>query len=275
MIYNNRNYPHPVLGNADDFSSDSLSIELKISSNGTLIEITPIFVLNSDALNKLIFDGSATYLSHIYCRGTLYREVFKTQKSLSDSLSIPAHKLNGEVEIDFFICANKNIENYNSKDFNPEYGNVSFEVEKGDIVAYAGKGKFHANKLPEELKSISALMNIDCSNKNKEPMYLDYSGQKITIMLSIEDYTNYKLLKNNSQYFGVVLSSIVLPSLIEALYFLEDETSLEYSQNAWYKALKEFKDNSKQPEPLRIAQKILDNPINKCLEHLTIDKEYE
>lgn len=275
MIYNNRNYPHPVLGNADDFGSDSLSIDLKISSNGTSIEITPIFVLNCDALNKLISDGSATYLSHVYCRGTLYREVFKTQKSLSDSLIIPSHRLNGEVEIDFFICANKNIENYKSKDFNPEYGDVSFEVERGDIVAYAGKGKFHANKLPEELKSISALMNIDCSNKNKEPMFLEYSGQKITIMLSIEDYTNYKLLKNNAQYFGVVLSSIVLPALIEALYYLDEEESDEYSSNAWYKALKEFKDNSKHPDPLRIGQKILDNPINNCLEHLTIDEVYE
>lgn len=275
MIYNNRSYPHPVLGIGDDFITSSLNVDLKISSNGDQIEITPIFVLSNNDLSEFVANGIGTYISHIYCRGTLYREVFKTQKSLSEPIIIPAPKLNGEVEIDFFICANKKFNRYRSSYFNPEYGNTEFEIDKGDVFAYAGKGKFFANKSPEELKSISALINIDCCNKSKESMYLDYSGEKLTIMLSIEDYSNYKLLKNNSQYFGVILSALVLPTLIEALYFLDDEISKDFSANAWYKALKEYRDKAKFPDPLRIAQNILENPINKCFEQLTIDEAYE
>jgi len=276
MIYNNRNYPHPVLGIGDDFINGNLNVDLKVSSNGVQIEIIPIFVLSNADLNEFIATGTATYISHIYCRGTLYREVFKTQKSLSEPIMIPAQKLNGEVEIDFFICASRKVDKYKSRDFNPDYGNTEFEIDRGDVFAYAGKGKFYANKSPEELKSISALMNIDCSNKNKEPMYLDYSGEKITLMLSIEDYSNYKLIKGNPQYHGVILSSLVLPALIEALYFLEDETSKDYEVHAWYKALKEYKDKTKKyPDPLRMAQNIIDNPINKCFEQLTIDEAYE
>jgi len=275
MIYNNRNYPHPVLGIGDDFIDSNINVDLKISSDGLRIEITPIFILNNKELNDIILKGIATYISHIYCRGTLYREVFRTQRSLSEPIIIQAEKLNGEVEIDFFICAHKKIDNYKSIAFNSEYTHTEFQIDRGDIIAYAGKGKFYANKVPEELKSISALMNIDCSNKSKEPMYLDYSGEKITIMLSIEDYNNYKLIKSNPQYYGVILSSLVLPALIEALYFLEDETSKDFKVNAWYKALKDYKDKAKYPEPLRIAQNILDKPINKCFEQLTIDEAYE
>lgn len=275
MIYNNRNYPHPVLGIGDDFAKGNINVDLKISSNGSQIEITPIFILENTALSSAILNTKATYISHIYCRGSLYREIFKSQKSLSEPIIIPAEKLNGEVEMDFFICAIQNFDNYKSVDFNPEYGNIDFQIERGDVIAYAGKGKFYANKSPEELKSISALMNIDCSNKNKEVMYLDYSGEKITIMLSIEDYNNYKLIKTNSRYHGLLLSSIVLPALIESLYFLDDDTSKDYKENAWYKALKDYKDKAKNPEPLRVAQNILDSPINKCFEQLTIDEAYE
>ncbi len=275
MIYNNRSYPHPVLGIGDDFIKSNLDVDLKISSNGVQIEIVPIFVLSNTDLSEFIANGAATYMSHIYCRGTLYREVFKTQKSLSEPIIIPAHKLNGEVEIDFFVCASKKINKYKCIDFNSDYGSTVFEIDRGDVFAYAGKGKFYANKSPEELKSISALMNIDCSSKSKEPMYLDYAGEKITLMLSIEDYGNYKLIKGNPQYYGVILSSLVLSALIEALYFLEDDSSKEFEVNAWYKTLRAYKDKAKYPDPLRMAQNILDNPINKCFEQLTIDEGYE
>ncbi len=275
MIYNNRNYPHPVLGVGDDFINSSIQVDLKVSSSGKLIEITPIFILDNKELAILILESSVCYISHIYCRGTLYREIFRTHKSLSESIHIPAEKLNGEVEIDFFICASKAFENYQSLSFNPEYGNLKFSIDKSDIIAYAGKGKFYANKVPEELKAISALMNIDCSNKHKEPMYLEYEGEKITIMLSIEDYSNYKLLKNNKQFFGVILSSLVLPSLIEAFHFLEDDTAKDFQENAWYKALNAYRKNPKYSGPFRAAQMILDNPLNKCFELLTIEEDYE
>jgi len=37
MIYNNRSYPHPVLGIGDDFITSNVIVDLKISSNGTQI----------------------------------------------------------------------------------------------------------------------------------------------------------------------------------------------------------------------------------------------
>lgn len=272
MIYNNRNYPHPVLGIGTDFVNSNISVELIVSSNSKNIEISPVFILNNKDLTELISKNTASYISHIYCRGTLYREVFKSQKSLAEQIILPAEKLNGEVEVDFFICASSKIDSFSSSEFNPEYGNQKFSIDKGEIIAYAGKGKFFANKVPDELKAISSMMNIDCSNKSKNPMYLDFSGQKITIMLSIEDYKNYKLLKNNRQHLGVILSSLVLPSLIESFHYLEDETSKDYKENAWYKSLSEFKNNPKYSGPFKTAQMILDNPLNKCFELLTIEE---
>lgn len=276
MLYNNRNYPHPVLGIEGDYLNSKLQVELKVSSKIDFIEITPVFILENNDINNLIKQGLATYLSHVYCRGTLYREVFTTPKSLSDPILIPSTKLNGEVEIDFFICASKSITTYKSPSFNPDYNQTAFDLDKSDIMAYAGKGKFYANKRPQELKAISALMNIDCTGENKSPMYLDYSGEKITIMLCIEDYSNYRIFKGNKQFFGLILSSMVFPALLEALHFLNDPTAKDYSENKWYKSLKEIMDSSKKhPEPIRIAQNILDQPLNRCFESLNLDSDYE
>lgn len=272
MIYNNRNYPHPVLGIGSDFSDGNIKVELKVSSSGSHIEISPVFWLENQKLSNLISTNAACYVSHVYCRGTLYREVFLSSKSLSEQILIPSDQLNGEVEIDFFICATSNIENYSNTSFNNDYNNHVFNIDKSEVMAYAGKGKFFANKVPEELRAISSLMNIDCNNKNKSPMYLDYSGQKITIMLSIEDYHNYKLLKNNRQHLGVILSSLVLPSLIEAFHFLDDDTSRDFKENAWHKTLSEFRDDPKYQGAFRASQMILDNPLNKCFELLTIEE---
>ncbi|MBI2966705.1 MAG: hypothetical protein HYY40_02695 [Bacteroidetes bacterium] len=266
MLYNNRLYPHPVLGIGDDVSG-LIEIELRVSSSGKEIEISPTFKIVNDVLQNLVEKKQAMLVSHLYCRGTMYREVFKSEKNITDAIKINSYKLNGEVEIDFFICANENITRYSNKDFNSDYSGYSFSVDRGDILAYAGKGRFYANKSPEELKSISALMNIDTTGKNNHPMYNEYSGEKITIMLCQEDYENYQIVKKGI-WVNLLLSSIVLPALIEALHFISSDEAKDYADKRWYKVLSDIKDKSKDRTDIERAQRILDHPNNRSFNTL-------
>jgi hypothetical protein len=275
MIYNNRNYPHPILGVNDDFITSSISVELSISSDKEIIEIRPLFILANQDLRGFIDQTKASYVSHVYCRGTMFREIFKTNQSLSEPIRIASSKLNGEVEIDFFICADQKIANYKSEQFNPEYGTASFSLEKADIIAFAGKGKFYANKSPEELKAISSIMNVLCTQKSNKPMFLDYVGNRISIMLCKEDYNNYKLLKNNPNCFGLILSSMVLPALIEALHFLGNEEAEELKEKPWYKILNGIKEKSQGISCLQIAQNILEMPLKRTLDSLMLNENYD
>lgn len=262
MLYNNRLYPHPVLGVSDDVAG-SLEVELRVASSGKEIEISPAFRVVNDALQFLIDKKKAMFVSHLYCRGTMYREVFKSEKNIARTIRINSHKLNGQVEIDFFICANENITNYSNKDFNSDYSGYSFSVDKGDILAYAGKGKFYANKSPEELRSISALMNISTTERNNHPMYNDYTGDKITIMLCQQDYENYQIVKRSVLWVNILLSCIVLPALIEALHYISTVEANDYSDKQWHKVLTEIKDKSKDNTEIEMAQRILDQPNNR------------
>ncbi len=275
MIYNNRNYPHPILGLNDDFIASSITVELSISSNKEIIEIRPLFGLDNQDIRNLIDETKASYVSHVYCRGTMFREIFKTKNNLSEPIKINSSKLNGEVEIDFFICSDQKISNYRSDQFNSEYEKSAFSLEKADIIAFAGKGKFFANKSPEELKAISSIMNVLCTQKSNKAMFLDYVGNRISLMLCKEDYNNYKLLKTNPRCFGFILSSMVLPALIEALHFLDNEESEEFKEKPWYKILKDVKDKSQGLSSLEIAQNILERPLKRTLDSLMLNENYD
>jgi hypothetical protein len=274
MLYNNRIYPHPVLGINDDFTDSTISVDLSVSSDRNTIEMRPMFILDNQDIRKLIDQKHFYFVSHVYCRGTMFRETFKSSNNLSEPIKIPSHKLNGDVEIDFFICSDQKITEYKSNNFNQEYGKSSFQLDKGEVVAYAGKAKFFANKSSEELKAISSIMNVLCTQKSDKPMFLDYIGNRIAIMLCKEDYNNYKLLRNNPRCFGIILSSLVLPALIEALHFLEKEEAQEFIEKPWFKLLSEIKKKS-NGSCLEIAQNILEKPIRRTLNSLMLNEGYE
>jgi len=259
MKYNNRNFPHPVLGISDDILAD-FTAELIYKSDKDNIILTPAFKITDDSILALIKKGSAYFLTQVYCSGTMYREVFKTKSTLPDPIRIPSYKLRGEVEVHFFVCAAASISEFFSKNFNPEYVKSKFPIEPCDVLAYAGKAKFIANKTPEELKSVSSLIRIKNSQKSDHPMWNEYDGEKIEIMLCDEDYTNYQLVLKNRVFNNLLHSSIVLPALIDALYFIDMPEAKDFIQKRWFKALKDYKTRSKTPDCFKIAQTILDQP---------------
>jgi len=277
MRYNNRLFPHPVLGIEDDVIGE-FSAELTFKSDKENISLTPTFRLNEPALQDLIDKEKAFFLIQVYCSGTMYRQVFKTKSSLPAPFKIPSFKLRGDVEVHFFICSLTDIDGFYSKNFNSEYQDTKFEIQKSDLLAYGGKAKFTANKSPEELKSVSSLIRIKNSQKSNHPMWNEYDGEKIEIMLCDEDYENYQLVLRNKVFHNLLHSSIVLPALIDALYYIDLPESKDLVKRRWYKVLMEYKSNSKVHDCFKIAQNILDQPnernfgtLIKLMEETNVD----
>lgn len=265
MKYNNRLFPHPVLGIEDDISGE-FSAEMTYKSDKDYITLAMNFKLLEEALHSLIKESKAGFLIQIYCRGTMYREVFKTNSTIPDPIKIPSEKLSGEVEAHFFVYAEADIKSFSSKNFNSEYGKTAFSIERSDILAYGGKAKFIANKSPEELKSVSSLIRVKNSHKMSKPMYNEYEGEKIEIMLCEEDYESYQLSIKNSVFVNLIHGCIVLPALVDALHFLDKEEAKEFEERRWYKALSELKLKSRIKDPFQIAQNILDQPTERAFE---------
>lgn len=274
MKYNNRLFPHPVLGIEDDIVNGVFGVELGYKSDAEHICITPTFKITEDRMMNLVTTNQAVIIIHVYCRATMFREVFTTTTTICQPILIPAFKLRGDVEIDFFVCAVKQIEKYSSPNFNSEYNDSSFSIDSSDILAYGGKGKFIANKTFDELRSISSLIRIKNSNQHSKPMFNEYDAEKIEINLCEEDYLRYQDVLRGGHWVNIVHSTIVLPALIDALYFMEKPESGDCSHRRWYKALADIKTKSTgTADCFRIAQNILDLPNNRTFE--TLLKEME
>jgi len=265
MKYNNRYYPHPVLGIKDDVSG-IFQCQLSIEVEKFKTILIPKCKLENTDLEDLIRDGLANFCMQIYCRGTMYREVFVIQDQLINKINLPSEKLNGETEVDFFLCAETDIEKYKNSANHEDFEDYSFSIEKGAILAYGGKGIFYANKSPEELKSISSIMNIKNSGQKNGPFYNEYDGPKITVCISETDYDNYQMLKLYQPFIPIIHSSLVFPALYEAVVFMEyDEAASQFQDYPWHKLIKERLENAKGGTLLEKVQNILDLPINRTL----------
>lgn len=260
MIYNNRDYPHPVLGIGDDIKGH-FKVNMSVKLGTEKIKVAPFYDLENEGILDFVNKGNASFVMHIYCRSTMFREVKFSGKLDPTEIIISSDQLRNSVELDFFVCALEKISGYKNAGFNAEFAGYSFELEKGDILAYGGKGVFNANKTPVELKAISAFMNIDKYESKNGPIYNFYDGPKITIRLSESDYQQYQTIKENQFTANLLHSVIVLPALMEAINFVK--TDDEFADNEWYKILDNLITESGENDILKIGQKILDNPVNR------------
>lgn len=273
MIYNNREYPYPVLGINDDIEGD-FKVHMNVKAGKQTIKIEPIYELDNNDLNDLIEKGLAVFVAHLYCKGTMYRKCFRSSSSVGSQIVVSTSKLRERVEVDFMICANDNISNYSNSESHSDYNGYTFPIEKGDILAFGGKGVFNANKTPEELRAVSSFMNIDKYESAKGPIYNHYDGDKITILLSENDYILYQQIVDNPFVSSVLHSSIVLPCLIDAIDTIKSDSS-DFVDCSWYNLLSKLIDDSKQENLLKIAQKILENPVNRAFNTIQNMIEYD
>src|SRR5205823_1263343 len=87
-------------------------------------------VCSSKSLVKHIEQGAASYVLHVECGNTLFRQAFDFSET-TKRFSIPASQLNGTVEINCFIRAVQAIDKYRVDGAHEDYGKTTFEVQPG------------------------------------------------------------------------------------------------------------------------------------------------
>ncbi len=256
-----KQYPYPVLGNGDDlggfFKVSSFHYELSKDA----VVINPTFSLKNQAIEKLIRGGKASFVAEVQSRSTFFRTSFSTNKSI-ESFSFPAQKVRDRVTVEFYVCANEDIEAYQPSDSHPAYEGAVFEIEKGDVLAVGGAVAFPADKNFDPLRPpVSSFMSIREGSQHEGPLQIDYESEKITIILSKEDYRKYYDVRNQKPAEGMLHGAIVFPVLVDAIYQVRNQNSA-YEAQPWFVRLETVLEAKglREKEPIEAAQKILDNP---------------
>jgi hypothetical protein len=214
--------------------------------------------------NDLVKKGDACFVVHIECSNTLYRRAFEFSEE-SYRIQVPSDNLNDAVEVNAFTRAKKNLSGYRVDKAHSDYGNVSFNVEKSDIIAVGESHVFYIESPFDALSPIGSIMQITETHKDgDQPMQVQYSGQKILIELAKKDFDDYKRLKNMDGVSTALTMGIVLPVLVDAIYMLQGSDADDDLR--WVRSLRRriecvgMKDDG---DPLEIAQRILELPLKR------------
>lgn len=282
MNFNNISFPHPVLGVSNEVLSEIKRIEkddISINPNNHSYEVKVKYTFHDEALRQMVLDRKAEFICEATCSNTLYREIIRSEKP-KIAFEIPRKQVKGRVEFVCLLVAKENIESYSNANFHQDYDGFSFEIEKGEVLAYFGDFSFNADIKYEKLKAVSSFMEI-VPNEELTYTHVDLKKSKIEIQLPLDTYKLYQsdFISQEVKFVPIFHSSIVLNALLMALYNFEEHKDYLWAKVIDYrlKNEKQFKDvNFDEKENIpEIAQMLLGNPFKRLLECLNVIAESE
>ncbi len=270
-------FPHPVL-RKDNEDYKSSKFETKLSDKNLISDylIKLDLSLDNKEMLELIKKEQAKIICHMECSKTKFRNI-KELTLGENEFMIQAGEIEGAVIILPLIVANKEINNYYSKDFNKDYENNSFKVKKGDILAIGKHFQVTIKNKRDKLSSIPSIFSIVPHNPNQKETIVILSEDKIKIYIPENSFKIYNKYRKNEWYNNIMCSIIILPSLIYTLDALKEGDLIEYGDKRWFRRitnkLKEIGINIERGELiekdiLKLAQSILENLNSKSIDSL-------
>lgn len=269
MKLSKRSFPHPVLGNADDVPGAAFQATLEMEVAGAFAYINVHTTCSSETIKNYIEEGKAQYVLHIECSNTMHRQAIKFANP-KESLTIEINSLNDDVEVNCFVCAIDSIDGYRVDGMHEDYGNATFTVLKGDVLAAGETVVFTIEPKFDSSRRIGSIMQIQEQSKDGDlPMQVDIFSDKINIFLSKSDFAAYKSLKSSESLLISATTAITLPVLIEAIRSMDDsKMSGDLEEFRWFRSLSKRITNlglDKEPDAFVKAQRILDLPLKQVL----------
>ena len=159
------------------------------------------------------------------------------------------------------------------------YIGYTFNLYQENILAYFGEFHFNADILYERLKAVSQILVVR-PKKDVDLVNVNLEESKITVEIPEDDYEKFAGNYSDEKYIPIIHSSIVLNSLLVALYNIE-----KYKDKFWAEAIMYRIENEKDtfqnlginelenvPE---IAQRLLGKPLNRLFTGLdNLEEQY-
>ena len=274
----NRLFAYPVLTNYND---DYVNVKLILESTKTLektkksSKLSYIFQVDDFNIIKLVKERKAKAVLKIYCPTTKYRKMVDLTLGVNNII-LNNVDVNNRVELESFIILTVNVKQFCSVNFNKDYQDDTFDLEKGSIIAVGKQESVFIEKDIYEFTKVTSVIKVRKSTTDEKGMTVDYSDQNIYVYLPEDEYIIY------SQYakhcLEVANSMVILPALTFVFDELskDDDAFNEYEDNKWFRVIKrkvkdlfdqEFNSNFiKAAGSLLISQKILDFPLEPGFE---------
>ncbi len=285
MDIKNRLFPYPVLSSStDDYVTSSFEFQATVSTGLREIIVALDMKLDNEQIRQYIQDGLFEYVIHIECPATSYRTIcgFFEDKY---TIRIPEVKVNKKVSLCAFVVARRDIIGYRNSDFNEDYKDASFSLERGEIVAIGGQYDAVVTKAPEDMTKLPSIFTIcKYASTEEECMKISLGTEKIVISISNSSFENYRMLTNMPTLLPVFHAAVIFPALIYVFEALKQQDLGVYEEYRWFVGLRKTfekygmkldKDTLSETTSYELAQKLLDMPVNRALNAVTMVDDSE
>lgn len=268
-----RLFTYPVLAEGrDDYKTCKFSAEMKpsVDAAGNLI-----FVVNLSTdcaeINRLLAGGDAEYLFHAECPTTIYRQAFT--HSVGEFLcKISLSSVKEKIYRAAFIVLRRDIKNFFCRDWNDDFNGLSFDLQKGSILAYKNFPPVPLAEDPNLFKNVGSIFSVYRKLDDDSPLEFNATPQKIKIGLNSKDYALYRRYCDNPTLQPILNALIILPVLVALFDELKQDLQ-EHESDAWFAALTKayarrkmnFKDLLDSEDALTLAQLVMGLPLTKAL----------
>ena len=278
MLQNNLAYPYPVLTAYSDDVLPALVTqnvqvgEMQVINNDYVLPLT--LILEDQQLLQLIAEGKAEYMFDVNCPASLYRRCINSNHH-EVNIVFPFKRVSGVAKIRPYVIA-KTAFTYQNPAFHPDYGNESFEIEKGDVLAIFNVITYDFEIDYNQLKAFSSIMFIrKADDENEKDIRYLMDEPKIVIILPIDKFNQYNQFKSDPHYTAAVHASLAQNALLAVLmqtnWADEDTQEPLWKRTIRYRVTHEeelmpYKDLTNQENLIIIAQKLLGDPIQRMFD---------
>jgi hypothetical protein len=241
---------------------------------------------DSELINELYNSGKVKTYCMIECSNTVYRKAFNVPKE-GANITLYKADFSEKVDISLFAVAEESFTLY-SNEFDDDYKGINFEIEKYDIIGADDGFNIRFKHEDSEENLVQSIFSIIVGHDMDDGAYIVEcnTGRKIVVIMSENDYRNYKIIYTVPAYKEVFFNMLLVPALIEGLTlcrtFLIEDSSRDIddlgNQYVWFRSiLNAFKrvkgreitiENLKSESVSLIAQELLGKPLGKSLEKL-------
>ena len=231
MKLKNRAFPYPVIrpddGISPDYVESTYSGTIELSSAAAHSESNPdlnqgtlkcTHLCSNEDILKLIQEDKAKYAALVISNETFYRKLFMS-KDKEQSASFRLDDLYGRVEIEPYIVVTESVEEFSSADLDAEYGDATFSLQPGDILAV---GKTTIETVEFEKTSIEALIRVRDGDERVQPehYYIEPGDYYIYICMGKKFRKVFDWARSDSKYRPFLALSVYKDAVFHALWEL-------------------------------------------------------
>lgn len=279
MKINNISLPYPVLGNSDDIipllPDDSIKVDCSFDNDTYTFHVT-LKQENPD-ITALIESGFAEYSCEVTCPRT-YLRFCKSSIVPELDIALGRREVFARIEFACFVTVKKEIAGYHNSGQNDDYGDASFNMEPGDVLAAFPTASYNADLKYEKLYAAGSFMVV-LDGDDTPHAWFDANDDNIKVYLPHLMFDQFRALCKNRNFNELFHASIVFNALFKVL---SEYSEKKHGYFQWAEAIKyridteeelrqfDINDTSKAYE---LAQALLRDPYQRLFNHLSQTNE--